>query len=85
MTGGSVNDTINTKYPKAAAIYKSGGYTPDEFYNVGVLAGDGRREHHRRDFRRGGRQGEHRILHCEQGEDRRSHEQDEVSGPITTS
>jgi hypothetical protein len=30
-SGGSINDVINTKYPKAAAIYKAGGYTPDDF------------------------------------------------------
>ena len=32
MSGGSVNDTINTKYPKAAALYKAAGTTPDEFF-----------------------------------------------------
>ena len=34
MSGGSINDTVNTKYPKAAAVFKSGGYTPDEFNAV---------------------------------------------------
>ena len=32
MSGGSINDTINTKYPKAAAVYKSAGTTPDDFF-----------------------------------------------------
>ncbi len=31
MSGGSINDTVNTKYPKAAALYKAAGLTPDEF------------------------------------------------------
>ena len=31
MNGGSINDAVNTKYPKAAALYKSAGLTPDEF------------------------------------------------------
>ncbi len=31
MSGGSINDTINTKYPKAAALYKAAGITPDDF------------------------------------------------------
>ena len=30
-TGGSINDVVNTKYPKAAAVYKAGGFTPDDF------------------------------------------------------
>ena len=30
-SGGSINDVINTKYPKAAALYKAGGFTPDDF------------------------------------------------------
>ncbi len=34
MSGGSINDTINTKYPKAAALYKSAGITPDDFFAV---------------------------------------------------
>ncbi len=32
MSGASVNDTINTKYPKAAALYKAAGTTPDDFF-----------------------------------------------------
>ena len=31
MSGGSVNDTITSKYPKAAALYKAAGITPDDF------------------------------------------------------
>lgn len=31
MSGGSINDAVNTKYPKAAALYKAAGLTPDEF------------------------------------------------------
>ena len=34
MSGTSINDTVTTKYPKAAAVYKSGGFTPDEFNAV---------------------------------------------------
>ena len=30
-SGGSINDVVNTKYPKAAAVYKAGGFTPDDF------------------------------------------------------
>lgn len=29
--GGSINDVINSKYPKAAAVYKAAGLTPDDF------------------------------------------------------
>ena len=32
MSGGSVNDTIKTKYPKADALYKAAGTTADEFF-----------------------------------------------------
>ena len=34
MTGASSGDTINTKYPKAAAIFKSAGITPDDFFTT---------------------------------------------------
>ena len=33
-TGGSINATVTSKYPKAAAVYKSVGMTPDEFYST---------------------------------------------------
>lgn len=30
-SGGSINEVLNSKYPKAAALYKAGGFTPDDF------------------------------------------------------
>ncbi len=30
-SGGSINDVIDKKYPKASAVYKAAGFTPDDF------------------------------------------------------
>ncbi len=39
MTGGSINDAVKTKYPKAAAAFKSAGMTADDYFTMVISLG----------------------------------------------